>query len=118
MVVYESIKQYIECSTNLVDRINRIDQIIEAIENSMLSRAETGGGANNSTINVEEYSLDDGQTKIRTKYRSSEDFAAMGGMLAQLDFLKQRLIARLNNNITGRVIRLVDGKNFIGRCRR
>lgn len=118
MVVYESIKQYLECSTSLIDRIARIDQIIEAIELSMLTRAETAGGTNNATINVEEYSLDDGQTKIRTKYRSSEDFSAMAGMLSQLDFLKQRLIARLNNNITGRVIRLVDGKNFIGRCRR
>ncbi|MFA6057292.1 MAG: hypothetical protein WC756_03770 [Taibaiella sp.] len=111
-MIYESIPQYIECFTLTEDRINRLELILTQMENSMLMVAanpELGTVANTGVNLIEEYSLDDGQTKIRTKYRDTEAFI---GSYKTLLALKDMLIAKLNNNITGRVFSLRDGRNF------
>jgi hypothetical protein len=105
-VIYESTEKFIESCTNLKDRINRIQLVIAALDNMMITAATTG--------NYDEYSLDDGQTKIRTKYR---DINAIANSIDKFDLILQKLYARLNNNKNGRMIRLVDTKNFYPRCR-
>jgi predicted nucleotidyltransferase len=100
-MIFESAHDYILNVDDQLTRIARIGQIIAGLENMMIIAASTG--------NFDEYSLDDGQTKIRTKYR---DAAAIAKSLADFDALQQRLLARLNNNKNGRVTRFMDSKNF------
>lgn len=101
MVTYYSTYSYIQDATDLLARINRMQDIIEAYENAIL--------ANATNAHIQEYSLDDGQSKIKTGYRSMKEFT---DGLAGLDILLERLIQRYNNNCHGRQLRLVDSKNF------
>ena len=74
----------------MIERVNRIDQIITALELRVLD-----AGAGNSDI--DEYSLDDGQIKIKTKYRSVDSmYTAIQGFEA----LKQKLLNKLNGRVT------------------
>jgi hypothetical protein len=82
-------KYYIESATDLLTRIARIEAIILALEARLLA------GADVEDVNA--YSLDDGQVKINTQYRST---AAMMKGLHQLDTLRQRLINQLNGRST------------------
>jgi hypothetical protein len=119
MAIYTSFEKYIEAETDLMARIQRIDNIIIALENSMINAGTVQPGKDTAALNehTEEYSLDDGQTKIRTKYRNANEFIeATAAAINKFDFIKQKLIARLNNNRTGRVIRLVDSKNLNTGC--
>lgn len=79
-------KLYIENATTLEDRVNRYGQIIDALELQILQVA-----AGNSDI--EEYSLDDGQIKIKTIYRSID---SMQKGIAVMERSRQRLINQLN----------------------
>lgn len=96
-VYYDSADIYISSATTLREKITRIDAIITALEDTALVAAGKG--------DVTEYSLDDGQTKIRTVYR---DAASIAVAIANFEQIKQRYVNRLN----GRHIRLVDSKNF------
>ena len=98
MVYYESEQFYIESANSLRARITRIDAIITALETTALRAAATG--------DLTEYSLDDGQTKIRTVYSTVESIIKA---IKGFEQLRQMYIQRL----TGRVVRLVDGKSFI-----
>lgn len=103
-VYYDSAQAYIDTATTLRERIDRLSAIITALETSALKAAGTG--------NMSEYSLDDGQTKIRTVYRNAEEVA---NAITAFERIRQMWWARLS----GRHTRLVDGKNFIypwGRC--
>lgn len=113
MEIYESVEKYVDQSADLIERIDRLGRIITALENLMLAAAETSNGGTSSVL-IDEYSLDTGQTKIRTKYR---DVAAIAGSIDKYDFIRQKLIVRLNKNANGRIIRLVDGKSFLPPCR-
>ena len=62
MVIYDSADIYINGATCLRDKITRIDAIIVALEDAALKGAAQG--------NISDYSLNDGQTQIRTGYRS------------------------------------------------
>jgi hypothetical protein len=95
---YDSCAIYIDSATTVAARIVRIDAVIDALESSMLKAA--------AGENISEYSLDDGQTKISTVYRSTDQI--MNSIMG-LEKLKQYYINRLN----GRVVRLVDSKNFL-----
>lgn len=97
MIYYDSADLYIESATTLRDKITRIDAIITALESSALKAAVNG--------NITEYSLDDGQTKIRTVYRNAQEVA---NSINAFEAIKQRFINRLH----GRIVRLVDHKNF------
>ena len=96
--IYDSAAIYIGSAADAAERIQRIQSVIYALEDVALKAAETG--------NFDEYSLDDGQTKIRTKYRDVSQIAAA---ISAFEKQKQKYINRLN----GRITRLVDGKNFI-----
>lgn len=99
MVQYDSAAIYLESCTTVRAKIVAIDAIIAAL---MLTAAKAA-----STDNIEEYWLDDGQTKIKTLYRGT---AAVFESINAFEKLKQMYINQLN----GRIVRLVDGKNFIG----
>jgi len=99
-VYYSSEYIYITSTTVLKERLARIRAIIVALMDTQLQAALAD--------NISEYSLDDGQTKIRTVNRSSGDIAKT---IEDLQRIEQTYLNQLN----GRVIRLVDGKNFTGR---
>jgi hypothetical protein len=99
MVTFDSADIYIECASTLKDKITRIDAVIDGLLSSALKSAATG--------NVAEYSLNDGQTQIRSMYRSPKEVQAA---IEAFEGIKQLYINKLN----GRVMRLVDSKNFTG----
>ena len=100
MITYDSSDIFIQSATTLKAKIVKIDAIIVALEDTMLKAA--------GKANLEEYSLDDGQVRIKTTYRNTEDVIKS---IKSLEAVRQMYVNRLN----GRHIRLVDGENFIGR---
>jgi|TARA_R110002074_G_scaffold274940_1_gene446546 hypothetical protein len=100
MVTYNSTFDYIDTETELRAKITKINAVILALEALLLSSI--------GNENIKEYWLDDGQTKIKTEYRGAVDIIAS---LTALDTLKYRYI----NQLQGRVVTMVDEKNFRGR---
>lgn len=101
MPIYDSAAIYLQTATSLTDKIAKIDAIIDAL----FVAATTAS----STDNITEYSLDDGQTKIRTVYRGSAGvFTAIRGFETMRNYY--------TNQLNGRMVRLVDSKNFTGRA--
>jgi hypothetical protein len=101
MTVYDSADIYLESRTGARAKITAIDAIVDAL---LLTAAKAAAGEN-----ILEYSLDDGQTKIKTVRRSSKEIEAS---IMAFQRLKQLYINQLN----GRVFRMIDSKNFnIGR---
>lgn len=82
---FYTISQYVESKTDLASKILAIDALISAME---LKIVDATGSAE-----YDEYSMDDGQMKVRTKYRSVAD--VMAGITA-LEQLKQRYVNRYN----------------------
>lgn len=81
MAIYTDITVYIRCASDIRQKIARIDSIIELLEDSLLNNALDSG--------IEEYSLDDGQTKIKSVLR---DPSAIEKAILALEKRKQRLI--------------------------
>ena len=100
MVTYDTATLYLESATTNQAKVIAIDAIITAL----LSTAATAA----SNENISEYSLNDGQVIIKTNYRGVESIYKS---IAAFRKLRQEYI----NMINGRVIRCVDGKNFIGK---
>lgn len=96
-VFFDSADIYVQSGTTLRAKILKIDAIIAALETSALKAA-----AKNS---IQEYTLNDGQTTIRTAYRSAAEVSAS---ITAFEQIRERYVNKLN----GRVVRLVDGKNF------
>ncbi len=88
--------QYIIDSTSLKERYDRICQIIEGLENQQL--AVVGNS------DIDEYTLDDGQTKIKTVYRSLEQITKA---INNYERIKNRILQQLTG--TG-IVRLADAK--------
>lgn len=95
--------QYLTCDLYITSvksdkaRYDRIDAVIDVLEDQLIKSA-----LNSS---VSEYSLDDGQTKISTVYRSTEEVEkAIMSMI--------RLKNYYENKLNGRMVRLVDSKNI------
>ena len=97
MVIYDSAAIYIESATNLCDKIVKIDAIITALEDTALKSA--------TSDDITEYSLDDGQTKIKTVYKGTD---AILNSIQSLIRLRNYYLNKLN----GRQVRLVDGKSL------
>lgn len=95
-VITETI--YIQGADNLYERLKRIDQIIDALELNLLE--------NIGNSNIDEYSLDDGQVKIKTIYRSTKDIS---NAIDALEKQKQRLLNQLNGR--NMVLRAWQGLN-------
>jgi hypothetical protein len=96
---YSSISVFLESKKSVVDKISAINALIDSMIATMADHA-SGAGAN-----IEEYSLDDGQVKIKTVYRSLADVQSG---VASLEKMKQIYINRYN----GRNIILRDGGTF------
>ena len=88
---------YIDSAQSLIERVERINTIIFSLETRMV---EVGAG--NST--TEEYTIDDGQTKINTIYRSPESIARA---ISLYEKLKQKALNNLNGR--GMVLRPARG---------
>lgn len=97
MVIYDSASIYIEDADTIEAKIIRLDAIITALEGAALTSA--------AGQDVTEYSVDDGQTKIKTVIRGTD---AIFKSIQAFEKLKQMYINRLN----GRMFTLVDGKSF------
>ena len=93
-----TISTYIESKSTLLEKIQAIDLLIEQMT---LRIGEVAEGAGST---VDEYSLDTGQMKIRTSYRSVKDVE--NGINA-LEKMKQRYVNRFNGRVT--VLRDVRG---------
>lgn len=100
MVIFETCAIYISSQTTLKAKIAAIDAVIDALISSALIMA-----GNDS---IQEYSLNDGQTIIKTIYKGSVGIAS-----AIRDF--QRIRNVYVNQLNGRMVRAVDGRNFIRR---
>ena len=97
MIEYDSADIYIDSATSLTDKITRIDTVISA-----LLTTATKAAAND---NISEYWLDDGQTKIKTVYKGAD------AVFKSIEAF-ERLKTYYRNKLNGRVVRLVDRKNF------
>ena len=97
MVVYDSAKRYIESCADARAKIIAIDKIIDALLSTAMEAALTG--------NITEYDLDTGQTKVKCLYRSPQEVM---NAITTMEAIKQHYV----NNINGRSMHLVDGKNF------
>ncbi len=86
-----------ETPTTIADGLAAIEAIIVTLLAAMAKAATTG--------NMSEYSLDDGQTKIKVVYK---DLEAMQASFFALQRMKQYYI----NAANGRVWRAMDSKNF------
>lgn len=97
MVVYDSAGIYITAAATTTDKITRIDAIITALLTVSLTAA--------SSDNISSYMLDDGQTKINTAYKGVDSVVKSIKAFEDLKSYYQ-------NTLNGRVMRLVDSKNF------
>lgn len=97
MVTYDSAAIFIRTAVDNKAKIEKIDLIISALEDT----------AAESALNddIEEYWLDDGQSKIKTVYKGTE---AVLKSIMDFEKLRQMYVNRLN----GRQVRLVDGKSL------
>ena len=84
-----TISQYLESKPDLLCKIKAINDLIAALELKLLDTVGTAG--------YDEYSMDDGQMKVRTKYRSTADVSA--GITA-LEIIKQRYVNQHNGRVT------------------
>lgn len=92
--------EYVINSTSLKERYDRIGAIITALENQMLLMA--------GNSDVLSYSLDDGQTRISTQYRSPEQVAKS---IEQYEKIQERILAKITGT---RILRLADAKTTQG----
>lgn len=90
--------QYVIDSTSLKQRYDRISAIITALENQQLLMA--------GNSDVLSYSLDDGQTRISTNYRSPDQIAKAIDQY-------EKILKRIEAEITGtRIVRLADAESI------
>lgn len=97
MITFTSEFSFIQSADTLKGKIANVNATITALEGVMLSVA--------ASDNIQEYRLDDGQTKIQTVYRSV-------GQVEKSITALEKYRARLTNQLVGSVVQLVDGKNF------
>ena len=85
---YNNAAAYIETATSVKAKIACIDDIIAGLLNSALAAVENE--------DVDEYWLDDGQTKIKTIYRSS---AQIMSAISKYRALKNQYLNQVNGHI-------------------
>jgi len=89
---------YIRSATSLQDRLTKICNIIDALEERELEAA--------GNVDIDEYSLDDGQVKIRTLYRDPNSIARA------IELLERRKI-KILNQLNGRQMALRDHRGLV-----
>lgn len=90
-----SLEQYLSSKRSIQDKINALDTLI----NAMILR--TTQGVNEEGVTIDQYMMDNGQTKIQTSYRSVDSI--LKGINA-LDLIK----TRYENQLSGRCVVLRD----------
>lgn len=100
MVVFDSAAIYVESKKTAREKIIAIDAIIDALLSTALKAASAG--------DVTEFSLDDGQSKVKTIFRSPMEVMKS---IEAFKMLKQEYM----NTVNGRVMRMIDGKSFTRR---
>jgi hypothetical protein len=95
-VFYNSEAIFVDSVTENCDKIAKIDLILDALLTSAMVAA--------GNDNIREYSLNDGQTVIRTEYSGTD---AVMKSYRSWESIRQIYINRVN----GRMVRLVDGKS-------
>lgn len=95
--IFESPKIYLESAKSLHERVERIDQLIDAM---ILSTLNVVSGEDYNP-NISEYQLNDGQMTVRTAYKTNNDVFKS---IEELEKIKQIYLNRLN----GRVMTLRD----------
>lgn len=100
MIYYDSCAIFINSQTQIKSRLVNIRLVISALQAQRLASALNGDIAN-----VSEYALDDGQTKIKTVYRSLSE---INNALKVLRTEEQECLNQLN----GRITRNIDSKNL------
>lgn len=98
--IYTSCGLYIESKCTLLEKIQAMDALMDALYAQMLLMAENG-------TPIQEYMLNDGETIIRTNYNSQLSIQKT------IDILERRKNTFVNQ-YNGRVTRGVDSKNFTG----
>ena len=88
-IEYMTIPQYIECRSQLIGKLATYDLLIEGMEKAILEATLSGVYA--------EYELDDGQMKVRSRYRSVDQMVAG---LKGLRGIRQDYINRYNGRVT------------------
>jgi uncharacterized protein YejL (UPF0352 family) len=100
MVTYQSTSDYLATTSSYQDKIVKIDKVIAALFVT-LEKAATNE-------DISSYSLDDGQTKVMTQYKSASQVSASIEAM-------EKLRAYYNSKISGnKIVRLVDSKNLNG----
>lgn len=84
-----TVREYIESRTCLASKIDAIEALIDSMLLNAIDAIDTSGTAS--------YSLDDGQMKISTQYRSIDEITVG---IKGLEKIKQMYINRLNGNVT------------------
>jgi mRNA-degrading endonuclease HigB of HigAB toxin-antitoxin module len=97
MIIFDSADIYIASKKNAYEKLEAIDQVIDALITTALKAAASG--------NVTEYDLDTGQTKIKTMYRSPKE---VSDAITAFQGIREHYV----NQINGRRFRLVDSSNF------
>lgn len=84
-----TVKEYLQSKTKLCDRIAAIESLIDAMVLEMASAIGTSGTAS--------YSMDDGQMKVTTEYRSISQITAG---VKSLEQMKNIYVNRYNGHRT------------------
>jgi hypothetical protein len=96
-ITYSSLKSYLGTVKGNEARLEKVQSIIDSLYDLKISRIAEGF--------VEEYELDDGQVKIKTKYTTEEEITRDINRLRKIKF-------ELISDLTGRVTRNRNYKNF------
>lgn len=87
MVCTETV--YIDSAISLKEKVDRIDTIIDAL---LLRMVDAAAGV----ADTDEYELDDGQVKIKTKYRNPNSIATA---IQSFKRLREDYLNRLNGRV-------------------
>lgn len=100
MAHFDSEVLFIESVDTLKGKVSNTEAIIAALQTTALKSA--------GNQDIDEYTLDDGQTKIRTSFRNIGQIIQA---IKDFEQLKQMYL----NTLNGRLVRLVDSKSVIHR---
>jgi len=100
ITIYHDVSEYITTAATTKEWIARVKATITALQAQRLAMSLNG-----SKAGVSEYSLDDGQTKIRTVYRSVDELTSAIAAL-------RKELKELQSDLTPRMVKLMDEKNF------
>jgi hypothetical protein len=100
-IIYTSVGQLINSSTDLKARIAALTLVLNNMQTLMLDKDDT-----------KIYELDTSQTRVQKTYAS---YVEINNAYEKIYAMRKRMLTELNYNANGRITRLVDGKNFIGR---